>query len=298
MASTKNPAESAIVITGASTGIGRAAALYFAQKGHPVFAGVRSEQDADSLKAESGLEATRNNLHPLRLDITDQPQITAAAQTVQKALNGKPLAGLVNNAGIVVSGPLECLSIDELKRQFYINVFGHIAVTQAFLDLLRPTETHAAGRIANISSIAGRNTLPFVAPYSASKFALNVFSEGFRMELAPWGIHVAIIEPGSIATPIWPKALAQAEARVTNWPAEKLARYKTVLEKVRALSQNTANRGIAPQAVVNAIEHALFAPHPKNRYLVGNDAHLRAWLTRLPDNIKEALILRRLRYPS
>ena len=287
------PNKGGILITGASSGIGRAAAIHFAKQGHLVFAGIRNPADADALRREH-VEGT---LHPLPLDITNPAQIALAADTVRQVLGntGMPLLGLVNNAGIVVGGPLECLPIDDLRRQFEINVFGHVAVTQAFIEMLRPSaENPHGGRIVTLSSIAGRNTLPFVSPYSASKFALNALFEALRMELAPWRIHVALIEPGSIDTPIWEKSMAAARQSVAGYAPEKLLHYKTALEKTRDASKNAARRGIQPDAVVRAIDHALFAGKPKNRYLVGRDAHVRARFALLPDWLKERLILRKL----
>jgi len=276
--------QKAILITGASTGIGRATALRLAADGHTVFAGVRNHADADSLRTEN------NTLQPILLDITQPDHITAARQFIGDHLNSQPLHGIVNNAGVVVSGPMECIAIDDLRRQFEINVFGHIAVTQVFLDLLR--QSH--GRIVNISSIAGRSTLPFVGPYSASKFALNVFSEAFRMELAPWGIHVALIEPGSIVTPIWDKSIQAAEEKTGTYPPDKLALYEKALSKVRDASRNSVARGLHTDHVVTAIRHALFSNTPQTRYLIGNDAVQRAWFSKLPDTLKEKLILKKL----
>lgn len=273
----------AILITGASTGIGRAVAVDLARKGYVVFAGVRSASDAESLRGE-----TLATLQPVMLDITNPAHIADMRKLVSESPH--KLLGIVNNAGIVVSGPLECIAIDDLRRQFEINVFGHIAVTQACCDLLRKNK----GRIVNVSSIAGRSTLPFVGAYSASKFALNVFSEAFRMELAPWGIHVAIIEPGSIATPIWEKSISAAESEAGNYASDKRALYQSALEKIRESSKKSAARGISTDAVVKAVNHALFSQRPKTRYLIGSDATFRAWFSRLPDTWKEALILKKL----
>src|SRR5262245_5535409 len=182
-----------IVITGASSGIGRAMRLD--QLGFHVFAGVRNPADGDALKSKSS-----ERLSPVLLDVTSEDSIARAARSIGDA----PIAGLVNNAGIAVGGPLEMVPIPLWRKQFEVNVIGQVAVTQAFLPLLRV----GRGRIVNIGSIAGRSALPFTSPYCSSKFALEGLSDSLRMELRQWGISVSIVEPGSIRTPIWEKSLA------------------------------------------------------------------------------------------
>ena len=192
----------AVVITGASTGIGAASAVELARRGFSVFAGVRKRCDGERLKAQSP------HIVPLLLDVTDAGQIAAAAETVGRAVGDAGLAGLVNNAGIVVAGPLEILPLDQLRLQLEVNVVGQIAVTQAFLPLLRK----ARGRIVNMGSFNGRIASPYLAPYAASKHALEALSDAMRLELRAWGIRVSVIEPGATTTPIWDKSLAAADA--------------------------------------------------------------------------------------
>ena len=192
----------AVVITGASTGIGAASATELARHGFSVFAGVRKQRDGERLTAQSG------HIVPLLLDVTNSEQIASAAETVCRSVGDAGLAGLVNNAGIVVAGPLEILPLDQLRLQLEVNVVGQIAVTQAFLPLLRK----ARGRIVNMSSLNGRIASPYLAPYAASKHALEAVNNAIRLELRAWGIRVLVIEPGATTTPIWDKAIAAADA--------------------------------------------------------------------------------------
>jgi NAD(P)-dependent dehydrogenase (short-subunit alcohol dehydrogenase family) len=200
----------------------------------------------------------------------------------------------VNNAGIGIGAPLEFIDLDELRRQLEVNAIGPIAVTQAFLSLIRTCR----GRVVNIGSIGGRVAQPMLGPYNASKFALEALSDSLRMELAPWGIHVSLVEPGSIATAIWGKTDAYAERMIpTLGPrARELygAAIGAVLDTARALSK----QAIAPEAVSRAIFHALTARTPRTRYLVGIDARAQALFARfLPDRIRDRVVLRFMGYP-
>ncbi|MEK7693262.1 MAG: SDR family oxidoreductase, partial [Chloroflexota bacterium] len=183
-----------VVITGASTGIGEACALHLDALGWRVFAGVRKGADGEALQRKASAR-----LIPVRIDVTDQASIASACDAVAQELGARGLDGLVNNAGIAVAAPLEFVPIDDLRRQLEINVIGQIAVTQAFLALIRT----ARGRIVNIGSVSGKLATPFTGPYSASKFAMEALTDALRIELRPWKIEVSIVEPGSIATPIW-----------------------------------------------------------------------------------------------
>ncbi|MGD1157325.1 MAG: SDR family oxidoreductase, partial [Terriglobia bacterium] len=184
----------AVVITGASTGIGEACALHLDKLGFRVFAGIRKAADAEALRHRASAR-----LVPIRLDVSDETEVEQAARNVTEALRGEGLAGLVNNAGIVVAGMLEFLPLDALRRQLEVNVVGQVAVTQAFLPHLRK----ARGRIVNIGSVSGLIAGPFSGAYAASKFALEALTDALRVELRPWKIHVSIVEPGNIQTPIW-----------------------------------------------------------------------------------------------
>ncbi|HEX7117148.1 MAG TPA: SDR family oxidoreductase [Longimicrobiales bacterium] len=276
----------AIVITGASKGIGRACALRLDRAGFHVFAGVREPADGEALRAEAS-----ERLTPIRLDVTDDVAIAESARTVAEAVGAAGLAGLVNNAGIAIAGPLEFLPTAELRRQLEVNVIGQLAVTRAFLPLLR----RARGRIVNMGSISGLMALPFTGAYAASKHALEAATDALRIELAPWGIHVAIIEPGVIATPIWETSEAAANRIMEDYPAEAWEYYGGVIDLVRRSARHGAARGLPPDEVAKAVEHALTARRPKTRYLVGSDARIRALIRRLPDRLRDRLILSRLR---
>ncbi len=271
-----------VVITGASTGIGAACAWHLDSLGFTVFAGVRRIEDGEALKAKASVR-----LLPMLLDVTDAGSIERARQQVAALVGSAGLAGLVNNAGIAVVGPLEAVPIADLRRQFEVNVIGQIAVTQAFLPLLR----QGRGRIVNMGSIAGRAAMPVMGPYSASKFALEALTDALRLEVQQWGIQVSIVEPGAIATPIWTKSGAKAEALETVTSEELKALYAGVIAGVRARVAEAAARAISPDAVSNAVVHALTASSPKTRYLVGRDAKVRALMIKLlPDRWSDRLM--------
>ncbi|MEA2477300.1 MAG: hypothetical protein QOC87_1499 [Actinomycetota bacterium] len=275
-----------IVITGASSGIGRACAIYLEQRGHQVFAGVRKEADAEDLRKNGS-----DRMSPIIVDITDHDSIGAAFADVEARLAGRPLQGLVNNAGITVSGPAEFVPIDEVRRQFEINLFGHMAMTQAFLPMLRTSK----GRVVNVGSIGGRNALPFMSPYCASKFAMEGFTDSLRMELSAWGMHVSLIEPGSIATPLWEKGTSQADSLIDDLPKEAHELYGEAMDKAKVAAVREEARAIPPERVAAAIEHALTSSRPKTRYLVGRDARMIAAVKNLPDRVVDKLILQQLR---
>jgi NAD(P)-dependent dehydrogenase (short-subunit alcohol dehydrogenase family) len=252
----------AVLITGASTGIGRAAALRLDAAGWRVFAGVRREEDADSLR-----QAGSERISPLILDVTDPAQIAAAAEVAGAESDG--LAGLVNNAGVAIPGPLETIPIDEFRRQIEVNLIAQVAVTQAMLPAVR----RARGRIVFISSIGGRMAFPFTGAYHAAKFGIEAVGDVFRQELRSWGIRVAIVEPGSIDTPIWERG-----ERISDEHADprRESLYGQAIEKYREVIRQTAERGISPEKVAGRIEHALSADRPRSRYLVGIDAKVQA----------------------
>lgn len=273
----------AVVITGASTGIGEACAQQLVQAGFHVFAGVRQEADGVALQ-----QRTAGQVTPLVLDVTDAAQIATAQEQVTAIVGAQGLAGLVNNAGIAVGGPLEFLPIAELQRQMAVNVYGALAVTQAFLPLLR----RATGRIINMSSISGLAASPFLGPYAASKYALEALSDALRLELRPWGIAVVLVEPGNIATPIWQKGLAFADELEAQLPAQAHAYYGPIFPFLRAMLSRS--RGTPAAVVAQVVEQALTARRPQARYLVGHDARLRIWLERLPTRWRDGLIASRL----
>src|SRR5690349_17497656 len=239
-----------VVITGASTGIGAACALACAKQGMTVFAGVRTLQAGDALKANAGA-----GVIPIQLDVTDGASIATVAEAVGHHVGESGLYGLVNNAGIAIGSPLELIPLDQLRRQLEVNVIGQIAVTQALLPLLR----QARGRIVNMGSIAGRSTIPMMGPYSASKHALEALTDALRLELYPWGIEVSIIEPGAIATPIWDKSLKTSLEVEDEIPVEGKRLYDAAAQRIREAVGRAAERAIPTEAVVRAVLHALTA---------------------------------------
>ncbi|WP_414575611.1 SDR family NAD(P)-dependent oxidoreductase [Anabaena sp. CCY 9402-a] len=271
-----------VVITGASTGIGEACALHLDKLGFCVFAGVRKDSDAQKLQQKAS-----QRLIPIFLDVTDADSIAFAVETVKNTV-GDEIFGLVNNAGIAVPGPLELLPIADFEQQLQVNVTGQLAVTQAFLGLLRQSQ----GRIVNMGSISGRSAAPFLGAYNASKFALEALTDVMRMELRPWGISVSIIEPGAIATPIWEKSFTQADTAKQNLSPSALNLYGHALTAVRKQVGILASKSISSDIVAEAVIHALTAKKPKTRYLIGQDAKIGALLKYLlPDRLYDRVIL-------
>ena len=285
MSQTRQPGRDAIVVTGASTGIGRACALRLTRLGYRVFAGVRRAEDGEALGKVAG-----PSLVPLLIDITEEDSILGAVQVVADAVGNAGLAGLVNNAGIAVAGPLEFLPVEALRTQLEVNVIGQMAVTRAFLPLIR----QGKGRIVNVGSISGRLAFPLLGPYCASKFALEALTASLLMELAPWSIHVALIEPGGISTPIWDKALAAGDALQNSLPEEAEERYGRLIGEQRRRAMRSSQTGLAPQAVARSVAHALTAQKPRTRYIMGRSAHLGEVLRLVPEGLRERLILSRL----
>ena len=253
-----------VLITGASSGIGRACALRLARAGWRVLAGVRTEEAGARLAAE----APPGRLEALLLDVTNQQQIDAARALVDGGGGGGSLDALVNNAGVGVGGPLEMLSTEELRGQFEVNVFGQVALTNALLPALR----RARGRIVFVSSIGGLVVMPFTAPYGASKHAIEAIADSLRVELASSHVQVALVEPGSVATPIWDKS--REEAAGLQIPPDLEPVYGDVVEKMGRVLEETAKRGISPDDVAAVIERALGSRRMRARYLVGRDARM------------------------
>lgn len=271
----------AVLVTGASTGIGEACALHLDRLGVRVFAGVRNDVDGKALA-----DRASERLTPVQLDVTRAETIQSARSALEAAVGQAGLAGLVNNAGLWCGGPLEFTCLDDIRAEFEVNVFGAIAVTQALLPLLRA----ARGRVVNVSSISGRVALPFFGPYAASKFALEAASDSLRVELRPWGMHVALVEPGDVETPIQQKAIETLRRAREAYPPEAFALYGEVF----GLAEQRQRRGAPVSRVSKAIEHALFAASPKTRYLLGLDARALSGLNRLPTRLRDWLISRAL----
>ena len=280
------------LITGASTGIGRATTLHLAEEGWTVLAGVRDPSAGESLVADS---ASSGRVIPLALEVTDSTQIAeAAARVEQEIADGAAsspggLDALINNAGIGVGGPLELIAPEDLRRQFEVNVFAQMAVTQALLPALR----RAHGRIVFVSSIGGRVAMAFTAPYAASKHAVEALGDALRVELHSSGIRVALVEPGAVATPIWDKARTDADA--VSIPPELQAEYGNIPAAMRKVLADTARRGVAPELVAQTIERALTSSRMKARYVVGRDAKVMLLAKQLlPDLVFDKLARRAL----
>jgi NAD(P)-dependent dehydrogenase (short-subunit alcohol dehydrogenase family) len=265
----------AFLVTGASSGIGAATAQLLASEDFIVYAGVRTE--ADAVRAA----AWHSNIRPLTIDVTDRASIDAAAALV--ASGGTSLHGVVNNAGIAVAGPLEFLPLDELRRQFEVNVFGAIAVCQAFLPQLR--ERH--GRIVFVGSVSGRIAVPLLGPYAGSKFALRALTDALRMELTPAGVFVALVEPGDVKTPIWKKGHESRDQLVRTLGPHAISLYSDAFERLYRGTQAAERNAMPVERVTIAILHALTATRPRTNYLIGSKmANL---IATLPARVRDRL---------
>ena len=272
----------AVVVTGSSTGIGRACAVALDREGFHVLAGVRKDADGESLKAAAA------GVEPVIVDVTDAATIEPLRAKVD-AEHGGRLAGLVNNAGISVAGPLEGVPIEEWRRQFEVNVIGQVAVTKALLPALRA----AKGRVAFMSSVGGRSAIGLLGPYGASKHAIEAVGDSLRQEMQPFGVNVALVEPGSVATPIWQKGLDDADDMRAALGDEVNHLYGARLDGFQALAEKTAAAAVPPEDVAKAVLHALTADRPKTRYVVGRDAKAQlAMKAVLPDRAFDRLIAR------
>jgi NAD(P)-dependent dehydrogenase (short-subunit alcohol dehydrogenase family) len=287
---TKGSLDRAVVVTGASTGIGRAAVAKAVREGAHVFASVRKEADAESLRAEFGEAVT-----PLLFDVADEAGVRAGAAQVAQALGNRRLFGLLNNAGIAVAGPLLHLDTDELRRQFEINVFGVHNVTRAFADLLGAdkSRTGKPGRIVMISSVGGQNGSPFVGPYAASKFAMEGYSQSLRRELMLYGIDVIVIGPGAIATPIWDKAGESDLTRFSNTD------YAPMLKGVENYMLAQGRAGLPASDVGDLVWRCFTDPKPKTRYRILRNEFMDVTLPRmLGPRTVDNIIAKRLGFPK
>jgi len=274
----------AVVVTGASTGIGRATALHLDSLGLRVFAGVRRDEDGESLRRDSSTRLT-----PIRLDVTDSGQVAEVTRVVRDAVRDSRLAGIVNNAGIAVAGPVEFVPLEKWREQLEVNVLGVVSMVQSFTPLLR----EGRGRIVTIGSLGGRLAQPMVGPYCTSKHALEAISDVLRLELRPWDISVSLIQPGAVKTPIWDKGLRAGAELLRNAPPEVLTLYGAAVDIATRMSAHENETGVDPIEVARAVEHALLSARPRTRYPVGRQAKLLIPLSRLlPDRLKDELLLR------
>ena len=273
-----------VVITGTSTGIGRAAALLLDREGWRVFAGVRRDEDGESLQKEAS-----ERLSAIHLDVTDPLSIASSARQVSEAVGDSGLDGLVNNAGIGFGGPIELTDLDRMRAGYEVNVFGPIAVSQAFLPLLRRGGTDA--RLVNLSSGAGKIATPMLGPYCSSKFALEAISDAMRVELRGFGIKVVVIEPGFVDTPMQTKAQTQLPEEAAAMGEVGQRYYGAAFQKLEESLTRFAKTASSPEKVARQIQRGLTASRPRTRYTAGPDAKLMTGLNRiLPDRAKDAIL--------
>ncbi len=271
-----------VLITGASTGIGAACARILAGRGWRVFAGVRKISDGEALVA-----APQGQIIPVILDVTNREQIKTVVQEISTQCGPAGLQGVVNNAGIALAGPLEFMPMEAFERQFEINVLGLVAVTQAAMPLIRAGH----GRIVLMGSNSGFMCEPFLAGYGATKHALEAIADSLRIELRPWGIEVALIEPGAIKTPIWSKSREAAENLFVGMPPECEKLYAAPITALRKMVEKVPSMAIPPERVAKAVTHALESRRPRTRYPVGLDSIVGSLLVRIvPDRLLDWVI--------
>lgn len=273
-----------LLVTGASSGIGQAIALRMSEAGWKVYAGVRKEDDALHLS-----KITNGKVKPVFLDVTDTASIAAARALIEHEQGGAGLDGLVNNAGIPLGGPLEFLDIQQFRYQLEVNVLGVVAVTQAFMPLLRSAA--GGGRIINMGGIFGRVSLPLYGPYAACKHALVALTEALRMEVALWGIRVILIEAGDTDTRIWNKVGTMVDTFAATWPQSSMKLYGPLL----GIRDRFVPHGMPPEKVAAVVSAALMSRRPKNRYLVGWDIVGFFYLFRLlPPALRDRIVASKL----
>ena len=279
-----------ILVTGASTGIGRAAVLGLLAEGFFVYAGVRDAAAGEALRAAVPPGAT-GRLEVVTLDVTNADQVRAAADHLGHELGEAGLWGLFNNAGISVTGPVEFLGLEGLRHQLEVNVVGQVAVTQAMIPLLR----RARGRVVITGSVTGFIALPGLAPYAMSKHAMEAFADSLRRETRAFGMEVSLLEPGAIATGIWQKGMESADAAEREWPPQVLELYGPMIRAMRKAADMSARQASPTDVVTRAVVHAFTADRPRTRYRLGRHSGLQKWISRLPDRWADAVLATALR---
>lgn len=284
--STESPSGSSalVVVTGASTGIGAATACELAGRGFHVLAGVRREADADALAAE--------RIEPRILDITRGADIAAIAERVADDPGGRRLRAVVNNAGIAVNAPVEVLPMAEWHRQFEVNLFGHIAVTQALL----PALLASSGTVVNITSVGGRIAMGTYGAYAGAKFALEAVSDALRRELGPSGVRVVVVQPGAVVTEMAGRGITTADRLAQAMTPDQHRRYDALLAGVLRQARGFAESGVPAADAARVVADAATATHPRTRYTIGRDAAVLVRLARFaPDRVLDRLLNRTLR---
>ena len=271
-----------VVITGVSTGIGYSSAKILCDSGYRVFGSVRKQEDAEKITSEFGA-----NFTPLIFDVTDSKGIQENSQIVKgELIPGEALAGLVNNAGVAMGGPINLIDTDVFRKQFEVNFFGLIEVTKTFLPMLGAVKNSMQqGKIINISSISGRRAHPFVAPYTASKFAVEAFSDALRREMLLYGVDVILIEPGPIKTAIWDKVPDLDDNEFTG------SDYEHSLRKFYKMFIEMGKKGFDADIIGNRVKEILQDPYPKTRHVITPNRFINFTLPGiLPDRIFDKLV--------
>jgi len=275
--------QKAVVLTGASSGIGAVSADLLQRRGFHVIGCALPDADGEAMMARASATFT-----PVHMDVTDSSSISSALDKITKDLGEGGLAGLVNNAGIASGGPMELQRLEDLRRVLEVNVVGSVAVTNAFLPLLR----QARGRIVFIGSMLGRCAAPMSSIYAPSKFAIEAVADIFRMELRPWGISVSLIQPDVVQTPILNKSMAQTDALFSDSASGRAVLYEAIYRQARGRLEAASRTALAPDKVAQKVVHALTAEKPRTRYPVGWKAKVLVWLRLLPDRWRDAILLR------
>ena len=278
-----------VVVTGTSTGIGAATAIHLAEKGFHVFAGVRRAKDGEVLQKRAPVRLT-----PVILDVTKERTIEAARAVVGEAVGERGLAGVVNNAGIAVPGPLELQPMADFRLQLETNLFGPLAVIQAFMPLIR----RGNGRIVNVGSVGGMVVLPITGAYSVSKFGLHAMSDALRLELRQWGIHVSLVQVAPVESAIYAKTYAALDGLESKLGEEGFRLYEQQITAVRTTTEK-AEADAEPAAVIaEAIHHALTADKPKTKYLAGHGGRQVQAAAALPDRARDKALAKELGLPK
>jgi NAD(P)-dependent dehydrogenase (short-subunit alcohol dehydrogenase family) len=273
-----------IVVTGASTGMGAATARELARRGFHVLAGVRRDVDADALRG--------NGIEPHILDITVESDVAAIAERVARDPQGRALRALINNAGVAINAPVEALPIAQWRKQFEVNLFGHVAMIQA----LMPSLLRSSGTVVNISSIGGKVALPTYSAYAGSKFAMEALSDSLRREVGRLGVKVVVVEPGAVKTAMAERGVATADRLKDDMTADQLHRYGELIDAMSNLARSFDKDGVSSERAAKVIAKAAIASRPGTRYTIGRDAAILARLSRvLPDRVLDRVVRRVLR---
>ncbi|WP_426451990.1 SDR family NAD(P)-dependent oxidoreductase [Paenibacillus sp. S-38] len=268
-----------VVVTGTSSGIGRATAEQLAADGFHVLAGVRRQEDADKIK--------RQNIEPVIVDVTNIDTLKALAERVEQDPLGRPLRAVVNNAGIAVNAPLEMVPLDEFRRQIEVSVIGQVAVIQA----LTPALLNSGGRVVNIGSLGGKVSMPGFGIYSAAKYAMEAINDSLRREMSSFGLKVIMITPGGVSTGLSEQGITTAERLAKLMTPDQHRRHDRLFDAVKAQAETWATDGIRPEKVAAVVSRAIHVSKPRTRYTVGRDSALLTRLVRiLPDKLLDRML--------